>query len=731
MDSPSQKLLLIIDGKNKGARKALGEVSSDMSATTKVAGVVGAGMVAVGALVGKGLGVATKAAAEYGSQVVLIQRLTGESAEESSKWAAILGRYGVEGTKATLVVKSLTTAIAEDSEALHEVGIATRDAEGGYRSSTEVLADLAEKYATAEDKTQILAVASKTLGRGFSALLPLLAGGKKNIDDLSVAAKKNGLILSQDALTGVKAYNKALKDNEEAIKGLTVQLGLATLPYETFKTKTIGGLIAKLRELNPELVETGAAVVDIGADVAKAGGSALIFIAAIPEALKGLAWLGARVGSIWETTKIVGLYAAEAIGGIGTALTFVAPTVVAGIGMYKALADEQDRLKTDPLRGLRTTSTTAGVANLSAELSVSAGRFRSEENAVGRVANVLPPFTTNLGRHATAQTSAGTATKATALTMEKEADAAEGASDAVDKQVRSLQGLLVAETDLEGRKRTAKDAELAYRSALLDSKDAHAAVNKLVKEGKKGTEEYRRALIDQERAELALADATQINREEQHKLNEAFVTGGDKTKALTAEGEKWTEKLNKATDRVGALTAKLETVPKSKQTEIKAEIAKAQANVDKIKAQIAGIKDKSVTITVTMTDRFTAAFTTRFGNLSLSLPQGQAEGGVYRSATVGIFGEASPRLGEYLVNADRLAAGDVRQRELALSLIQHMPVSVDRSIRPARQGALGPVSLHVAENARFILSSDMDVQRVSTELAEDIYAELKGLGIVT
>jgi hypothetical protein len=73
------------------------------------------------------------------------------------------------------------------------------------------------------------------------------------------------------------------------------------------------------------------------------------------------------------------------------------------------------------------------------------------------------------------------------------------------------------------------------------------------------------------------------------------------TANLTAAGQKYAENLNKATDELQKWKSKLDTVPKDKRTEVKAEIKKAQANVDRIKREIAGIKGKTVTLNVKAT----------------------------------------------------------------------------------------------------------------------------------
>jgi hypothetical protein len=113
-----------------------------------------------------------------------------------------------------------------------------------------VLRDLAQYYSTAKDKTAATALAAKLLGKGYMALLPVLANGAAGIDSLTTSAQKNGLVLGQDSVDAVKAYGKALKDQEDAQKGLEVQTGLLVLPFKTLitegLTKVTAWLLSKL-----------------------------------------------------------------------------------------------------------------------------------------------------------------------------------------------------------------------------------------------------------------------------------------------------------------------------------------------------------------------------------------------------------------------------------------------------------------------------------------------------
>jgi len=711
MGGAAQQLLLVVNGKADGAKKALGEITGGLSATTKASAAMAGAMMAGGVLVGKAMGAATKATADYGSQVVQIQRMTGASAEESSKWAAILGRYGVEGSKAALVVKSLTVAIADQSTGLKSLGIATQKADGSNRSSSEVLADLAEHYKNAKDKTEILAVASKTLGRGFSSLLPVLAGGRQAIDDLGAAAERNGLILSSADLQAIKAYNGALKDNQDAMKGATVQVGLATLPWETWKTKALGGTLAELHKVNPELVKYGGAMADIGADVAKAGAGGGLFLAGLPSIVKGAAMVKGAIVSMGETIALKGMYAAEGLGGVGAAAAASAGPIALLTGGVLASARILQVEWTPALRDARDAQVKAGrAANTAAlihrtsaeNMAVAARTYGASIKAVGHTAAWATPHAQGLNR-----------------------TTADGIAICHDATV-STKNLTTAVIDLTKARglstkaaRAATDAELGALNAAQDVTAKQKALAAAIKTYGKNSNQARIAELELLASRRALGDANRKLTKDQHAANEAFVRGEFGVKKLSGANQVLAHDLNVATDRVSSLRGQLEKVPANKRAKVEAQIAEAERNVNHIKGKIASITGKSVTVHVGFQGAGKVVESKTGHRIEQFIVTNNAAGTIAKQATLGIFGEASPRYGEYLINADRLARGDRRQMDLTRSLLTHAP---------GGGRGTGDIHVHVAENATFNVGDKYDSQRVSRDIAEFLERELRSKG---
>jgi len=278
---------------------------------------MGAGMMVAGAVIVAGLNAAGDAAAGWGEKVIDVQRLTGLGAAESSKWAAILDRYGVSGKSAGMVIKSLSNAIVTHNKALTDVGIATQDANGANRTTTAVLADVATYYSTATDKATANALAAKVLGKGYMALLDPLSEGGAAIYRIGETARKAGLILSQDAIDACEAYNEALKDTTQASLGLEVQVGLMVLPIKMQLIQALSAVVGWFSQLSPGMKQ----FIVIGAAVS-AGVLLLVgFLLTLGMVASAATTSAVALSVSFGGTAIGAVAAAYAVGGLSAAVT--------------------------------------------------------------------------------------------------------------------------------------------------------------------------------------------------------------------------------------------------------------------------------------------------------------------------------------------------------------------------------------------------------------------------
>ena len=524
------------------AKDATGPAFSSAQKASAVAGIamMGAGLAVAGAL-----NAAADQAVAYGGEVVDIQRLTGLAAEESSKWAAILDRYGVSGKSAGMVIKSLDNAIVGHNKALEAAGIATQNADGTNRDATAVLADLADYYSKATDKTAAAALAGKVLGKGYMALLPILANGAAGIDDVTESAMKAGLILGQDSVDAVKKYSKALKDNEEAEKGLEVQTGLMVLPIKTSLVQALGNVLGWFEKLSPAWKQAIVLGAELSAGALIIGGALMTLGLVSAAATTAMAATAVSFGG----TAIGAVAAAYAVGGLSAAVETLNAAVALG-----------------PI----------GLVALAGAIGLAVGAAIDQIPAIKQGQQTLGDYIANLTTLTQYQQSANTewgASAATQATMAKMYDATTGkltpygealkANAAQTAKAKAEQNGLTVAADGTTKAYEAQKLVLSVSRTKLEELTgnivaAHQAekakTDYLKNGGKRGTAEYNQLVQQASDAQKLAAQTASVMSDKQ--INAAVKAG-----ILSKAQGTLAKKANDASGKVDGVSQALDNVP--------------------------------------------------------------------------------------------------------------------------------------------------------------------------
>ena len=502
----------------------MGETEAATGKVNMGAVAMGGAMVAAGALILGSLQKCVDSATTYGASVLTMQRLTGDNAAVSSQAAAIMDRYGVSGKQLGMVIKTLDTqiitttgAVDKQKTALGSMGIATTDSTGKNRDAISVLGDVAEWYSKATDKTAATAEMTKVLGRGYIALLPLLAGGKAGLEQLTAAFTANGLILTQQEIDATAAAAGAQKDLSDATQGLAVQIGFVLVPLETFATKLVTGVVQALDKTSPamkSLIAIGGALTGV---MLILGGAITILGAIAPMVATGMGIVSAG----FYASGIGATVAAFQVGGLTTAVETLNVAVAASPVGWIALAAGVGLLTgalIDQIPWVQQTQAAIGnwIANLESytQYQDAANQAAGASPAVlAMEAKMYDQTTGKLTAYGQAIMAArdktSTATGATKAQTQAEKDAAaaqNSSTTATNNLTTALDGEAVAKDSLSGEARSLTDLQLAEKTATLDLKDAQSAYNDVLKKHSANSE-------DAQRAEIALIQAQEKNND--------------------------------------------------------------------------------------------------------------------------------------------------------------------------------------------------------------------------
>lgn len=256
----------VADSAEKNLGKAESEGSKLSTNMTKVGAAMlgaGAGLLAVGVA-------SADTATSLGREVMKLQRYTGLTAEEASKLAYAAKMSGVPIDSLAVGLGKLSKTMEANAPVFDKLGVSARDSDGNLRSMGEVLPDLAEKFKSMPNGPEKTAAALQLFGRSGMDLMPFLNRGKEGIKDLSDAAEKMGLVLSQDNIGAIKDHIKSQRELNAAFDGVKTQIGLSMIPVLDTMTNAFKNIPGPVYDVIGPLTVFG------GLGLVAAGGISLI-----------------------------------------------------------------------------------------------------------------------------------------------------------------------------------------------------------------------------------------------------------------------------------------------------------------------------------------------------------------------------------------------------------------------------------------------------------------------
>ena len=226
-----------------GAKKAQGTLSALKGHIQGFAAGV-AGALTLGAV-----GAAVKGVIDNLDEMSKASQKAGMSTEAFSKlaYAASLSDVSTEDLVATMAKFSKALAEIEGGgkndagNALKALGISAVDSAGKLRSTTEILADVADKFSEFRDGANKTALAMALFGKSGAQMIPLLNGGRQGLKDAADEAERLGVVIDTKTAQAAEQFNDDLTRLQTGLRGLAIQ--------------GIGPLIPALSNLTDELVK--------------------------------------------------------------------------------------------------------------------------------------------------------------------------------------------------------------------------------------------------------------------------------------------------------------------------------------------------------------------------------------------------------------------------------------------------------------------------------------------
>ncbi len=207
-------------------------VGSAMSQIEKTAGMA---MKALGAL-GAGLSAAAfagwiKGAIDAMDKTEELSQKVGVAVKDLAGLQLAFKMGGVEADALQIALQKLSTGLTEGNAGLKAMGISAKNADGSLKSTREVLAAVADEFASYQDGAQKTALAIEVFGKSGADLLPILNGGSEALADFDEMARKLGITLDQETAEKAAQFNDTLDLIKTGFQGLAQNLAVQILPF--------------------------------------------------------------------------------------------------------------------------------------------------------------------------------------------------------------------------------------------------------------------------------------------------------------------------------------------------------------------------------------------------------------------------------------------------------------------------------------------------------------------
>jgi hypothetical protein len=190
-----------LNGESAKMNRALAGISANLAAVKR------AGQAIAGAAMLTEFASATKRALDYAGGLGEVAQQLGVTTDDLQVYQYAATQVGVTQSEMERGLQRLSrtlgeaqTGSASAGAAFAALGVQIRTADGGFRSVSDILPEVADAIAKIPDPARRAAVEAQLFGKAGQQLAPLLEGGRRAIDKMRTAAYQLGGVLSSDQI---------------------------------------------------------------------------------------------------------------------------------------------------------------------------------------------------------------------------------------------------------------------------------------------------------------------------------------------------------------------------------------------------------------------------------------------------------------------------------------------------------------------------------------------------
>ena len=157
----------------------------------------------------------------------------GITATEASYLRVALGEAHVSQEALQTGASKITKALLTNEDSFKKLGVATRDSNGSFRSTFDIMQDTNAKLRDFKEGTDRNIEGMKIYGRSWTDVAPMVAKFKGITEEARQKAEDLNLVIGQEAIAASKAYSDSQQGVKDVMEGISNTIGQAILPRLT------------------------------------------------------------------------------------------------------------------------------------------------------------------------------------------------------------------------------------------------------------------------------------------------------------------------------------------------------------------------------------------------------------------------------------------------------------------------------------------------------------------
>lgn len=215
-------------------------------------------------------------AATMSDDLNTLAKQTGFTTADLQKMQYAADRMDVSMETITGSAARMTRQLIDNEDKFTEIGVATRDADGQLRSTTDIFYDTAKALSSIENETERDARAMDIFGRSANELAGVIDDGGAALREYGAEMEALGLVISQDTLDSLNAINDEIDQiKAQALATFAVSGAAALQALSPVITQVVGfldQLFQKIAGLDEQQIKTIVTILAVVAAISPVAG---------------------------------------------------------------------------------------------------------------------------------------------------------------------------------------------------------------------------------------------------------------------------------------------------------------------------------------------------------------------------------------------------------------------------------------------------------------------------